>query len=71
MSAAEIASISSEFDIFAHKPVQTSVLGTIETAYKPIVPVAQNDLEFLIPGQLHTSRYLAVCPRVISFGFGE
>jgi len=37
MSAAEIASISSEFDI-AHKPVQTSVLGTIETAYKSIAP---------------------------------
>jgi len=49
ISAAEIASVSSEFDIFAHKPVQTSVLGTIETAYKPIVPVEQNDLEFLIP----------------------
>ena len=50
MSAAEVASISSEFDIFAHKPVQTSVLGTIETAYKHIAPVEQNDLEFLIPG---------------------
>jgi len=25
------------------------VLGTIEIAYKPIVPVDQNDLEFLIP----------------------
>ena len=49
MSAAEIASISSEFDIFVHKPVQTSVLGTIETAYKPIAPVDQNVLEFLIP----------------------
>ena len=50
MSATEVASISSEFDIFAHKPVQTSVLGTIETVYKPIAPVEQNDLEFLIPG---------------------
>ena len=49
MPAAEVASISSEFDIFAHKPVQTSVLGTIETAYKPIAPVEQNDLQFLIP----------------------
>ena len=26
------------------------MLGTIETAYKPIAPVEQNDLEFLIPG---------------------
>jgi len=50
MSAAEVTSISSEFDIFAHKPVQKSVLGTIETAYKPIAPVEQYDLEFLIPG---------------------
>jgi len=49
MSAAEVASISNEFDIFAHNPVQTSLLGTIVTAYKPIAPVDQNDLEFLIP----------------------
>ena len=48
MSAAEIESISSEFDI-SQKPVQTSVLGNIETAYKPIAPVDRNDLEFLIP----------------------
>ena len=39
MSAAEIASTSSEFDILAHKPVQTPVLGTIETAFKSITPV--------------------------------
>jgi len=32
MSTAEIASINSESDIFAHKPVQTPVLGTNETA---------------------------------------
>jgi len=49
MSAAEIASINSEFHIFSLKPVQTSVLGTIDTAYKPIAPVDQNNLEFLIP----------------------
>jgi len=49
MSTAEVATISSDFDIFAHKPVQTCLLGTIETAYKPIAPVDQNDLEFLIP----------------------
>jgi len=48
MSAEEIASVSSEFDILAHKPIQTSLLGTIETAYKPIAPFDQNDLEFLI-----------------------
>ena len=44
MSTAWIASISNFFDIFAHKPVQTSEPGTIETANKPIVPVDQNDL---------------------------
>jgi len=48
MSAAEIAFISSEFDSFAHKPIQTSLLGTIETAYTPIALVNHNDLEFLI-----------------------
>jgi len=37
------------FDIFAHKQVQTSELGTIENAYKPIATVDQNDLEFFIP----------------------
>jgi len=49
MSAAaeEIASVSSEFDIFEHRSLQTSVLGTIETVYKPIAPVDQNDMEFL------------------------
>ena len=49
MSTAEIASVSSDFDIFAHKPVQSCVLWTFETAYKPIALVDQNDLEFLIP----------------------
>ena len=49
MSTAEIASIISDFDIFTQKTVQTSVLGTIETSYKPIAPVVQNHLQFLIP----------------------
>ena len=48
MSAAEIASVSGEFDIFAHRPIQTSVLGTIERAYKPIATVDQKDLEIFI-----------------------
>jgi hypothetical protein len=39
--AAEALSVSSEFDIFAQKPVQTSV--------QSIASVNQNDLEFLIP----------------------
>jgi len=49
MSAAEIASVSSELDTFAHRPSQITVLGTIETANRPIAPVDQNDLEFFIP----------------------
>ena len=54
MSGAEIASFSSEFDISAHRPIQKSVLGTVETVYKPIAPVDQNDLEFLIPSDSDT-----------------
>jgi len=49
MSAAMIAAVSSESDIFAHRSIQTSELGTIQTAYKPIAPVDQNDLKFFIP----------------------
>jgi len=47
-------SVSSEFDIFARKPIQTSVLETIETVYKPNAPVDQSDLEFLIPADNDT-----------------
>jgi len=54
MSAANILTVSSEFDIFAHKPIQTSVLETIETVYKPIAPVEQSDLQFLIPADNDT-----------------
>ena len=53
-AAAEIASVSSEFDIFGHRPIQTSVLGTIGTAYKYIAPVDHNDREFFIPADNET-----------------
>ena len=46
---AEVASVSSEFDIFEHRPIQMAVLGTVETVYKTLTPVEQNDLEFVIP----------------------
>jgi len=46
MSHAEVTSVSSEFDIFMHRPIQTAVLGTVETMYKPLAPGEQNDLEF-------------------------
>ena len=51
---AEIASVSSEFDKFAHRLIQTFVLGTKEVAYKPIAPVDLNDLEILIPADNDT-----------------
>jgi hypothetical protein len=32
-----------------HRPIQTAVLGSVETVYKTLAPVKQNDLQFLIP----------------------
>jgi hypothetical protein len=52
---AAIASISSEFDVFAPKSVQASVHETTEVAYKPIASVEQTDLEFLIPADSDTN----------------
>jgi len=37
-AAGEIASVRSEFNIFAHGLIQTCVLGTIEVTYEPITP---------------------------------
>jgi hypothetical protein len=42
--ATETTFVSTEFDIFASKPVQTAVQETIEVAYKPIASVDQSDL---------------------------
>jgi len=36
---ADTVSVCSEFNIFARKPIQASVLETIEMVYKPIAPV--------------------------------
>jgi hypothetical protein len=44
------AFLSTEFDIFTRKAKQASTLETFETIYKPIAPVDQSDIEFLIPG---------------------
>ena len=52
--AADALSVSSEFDIFSQKPVQTSVQETIETIYSPIASVDQRNLEFLIPPEHDT-----------------
>ena len=65
-----IASVSSEFNIFAHRPIQKSMLGTIATAYKSIAPVDQNDLEFFIPADkdryIHLDIKLHVQGKLIS-----
>ena len=44
----DVEFVTTEFDIFAHKPVQTAILETNVVHYKPIETVDQNDLEFLI-----------------------
>ena len=36
--------------MFAHRLIQTAVLGTVETVCKPVAAVEQNDLEFVIHG---------------------
>ena len=51
---ADVVSTSTEFDAFATRPVQTSTIETIETAYKPIASLDQRDLEFLIPADHDT-----------------
>jgi hypothetical protein len=45
----ETLSISSEFYVFAPKPDQSSILETTEVDNKPIAPIDQSDLEFVIP----------------------
>jgi len=50
----EVEFVSSEFDIFAAKPVQSAILRTDVVHFKPIATVDQNDLEFFIPGDNET-----------------
>ena len=52
--AADVVSASTEFDVFATRPVQTSTLETLETSYKPIATLDQSDLEFLVPADQDT-----------------
>ena len=47
-------SLSSEFDLFAPRPVQTSVVDTTVVTYKPMASVELSDLEFLIPADNDT-----------------
>jgi hypothetical protein len=37
-----------------HRPIQTAVLGSVGTVYKPLDPVEKNTLEFLNPGDSDT-----------------
>jgi hypothetical protein len=52
--AADALSVGSEFDIFAQKPVQTSVQEPVETISRPIASVDEGDLEFIIPADKDT-----------------
>ena len=52
--AVDVASASTEVDIFATRPVQTSTLETLESSYKPIAALDQSDLEFLVPAYQDT-----------------
>jgi len=52
---AEVTSfVGTEFDIFNRKAIQSAVLETTETIYKPIPSVDQTDIEFLIHGNSDT-----------------
>ena len=46
----DVEFVTSEFDIFAQKPIQTAILETHVVHHKPIATVDQNDLQFLIAG---------------------
>jgi len=46
MLVAEVASVSGEFGIFAHRPIQAAVLRTVEIVYKILAPVEQRFLQF-------------------------
>jgi len=46
--------LSSEFHIFAPRPIQTSVFETTEVTYKPIASAEQSDPEFPIPADNDT-----------------
>jgi hypothetical protein len=54
--AANAVSVTSEFHIFADRPVQSSTLDTNEIVCKPIVSIDQSGLEFLIPADNDTYR---------------
>ena len=54
MSQTGLAFVSSEFGIFAPKPVQLAIQETKVVHYKPIASIDLSDLEFLIPADYDT-----------------
>jgi hypothetical protein len=54
MSLTELAFVSSEFDIFARKPVQKAIHDTNVVVYKTVAPIDQSDPEFLITSDFDT-----------------
>ena len=50
----EVEFVSSEFDIFAPKPVQSAILGIDVVHYKPIATVDHKYLDFFIPRDSET-----------------
>ena len=46
--------MGTEFDIFAPKLIESAVLETTDTNYKPLASLNQNDLKFLIPADPET-----------------
>ena len=54
MSQKDLAFVSSEFGIFACKPVQHAIQERNLVVHKPIASIDQSDLEFLIPADYDT-----------------
>jgi hypothetical protein len=50
----DVEFVTTDFDIFVHKPVQTPILETNVVHYKPIATVDQTDFEFSIPAYSET-----------------
>jgi len=70
ISQTDLAFVSSEFDIFALKPVQLAIQESIVVHYKPIASIDQSDLEFLIPADYDTyiDPDIKLCQRQIKKG---
>jgi hypothetical protein len=47
---ANVVCASSEFDVFADRPVHTSTVQTVKIGHKPTKGIDQRDIEFTIAG---------------------